>query len=74
MISGAIPAIVTCADRKVERRRLTSFSVADQPWQPGNTVIRTGNQGARVVSFIPIERLSEFVEEPVGGVLQVERI
>jgi hypothetical protein len=31
-----------------------------------------GNRRYRVVSVIPVERMSEFVDEPRGGVLEVE--
>jgi len=37
-------------------------------------VIAHGNRHYRVLSVIPVERLSEFVDEPVGGVLEVEPI
>jgi hypothetical protein len=37
---------------------------SDRAWQPHY----------RVLSVIPVERLSEFVDEPVGGVLEVEPI
>jgi hypothetical protein len=53
---------------------LESFKTAEQQWQPGDTVIAHGNRRYRVVSVIPVERISEFVDEPAGGVLQVERL
>ena len=53
---------------------LDSFQTAEQQWQTGDTVIAHGNRRYRVVSVIPVERLSEFVDEPDGGVLEVELI
>ena len=41
-------------------------------WQAGDEVIAHGNQWFRVVSLIPVERMAEFVDEPVGGLLEVE--
>ena len=35
-------------------------------------MIAHGNKWFRVVSVIPVERLAEFVDEPAGGVLEVE--
>jgi hypothetical protein len=35
-------------------------------------VIAQGNQWFRVVWVIPVERMAEFVDEPAGGVLEVE--
>jgi len=35
-------------------------------------VIAHGNERFRVVSVIPVERMAEFVDEPAGGVLEVE--
>lgn len=49
-----------------------SFETSEQRWQAGDTVIAHGNRRYRVVSVIPAERLAEFVDEPVGGMLQVE--
>jgi hypothetical protein len=37
----------------------------------GDTVIARGNRRYRVVSVIPVERVSEFIDEPAGGVLEV---
>ena len=38
----------------------------------GSRVIAHGNRHYRVLSVIPVERLSEFVDQPAGGVLEVE--
>jgi len=51
---------------------LGSFESAVPNWQPGDTVIAAGNVHYRVVSVIPLERISEFVDEPLNGVLEVE--
>jgi hypothetical protein len=37
-------------------------------------VIAAGNRHYRVVSVIPIELAAEFVDVPLNGVLEVERI
>jgi hypothetical protein len=51
---------------------LGSFETSEQRWQAGDTVIAQGNQWFRVVWVIPVERMAEFVDEPAGGVLEVE--
>lgn len=53
---------------------LETFETNEQRWQTGDTVIAHGNRRYRVVSVIPIERVSEFVDEPAGGVLEVEPV
>jgi hypothetical protein len=42
--------------------------------QSGYAVIAHGNRRYQVVSVVPVERLSEFVDEPADGVLEVERL
>lgn len=51
---------------------LETFKTSEQRWATGDTVIAHGNRQYRVVSVIPVERISEFVDEPAGGVLEVE--
>jgi len=51
---------------------LETFTTAEHRWATGDTVVAHGNRRYRVVSVIPIERISEFVDEPAGGVLEVE--
>jgi len=51
---------------------LESFETAQASWRTGDEVIAHGNRRYRVVSVIPVERLAEFVDEPIGGVLEVE--
>jgi hypothetical protein len=41
-------------------------------WQPGDTVIGSGNRRFRVTAVVPVERIAEFVDEPAYGVLVVE--
>jgi hypothetical protein len=53
---------------------LGSFQTSEQRWQAGDEVIAHGTQRFRVVSVIPVERMAEFVDEPEGGVLEVEPI
>jgi hypothetical protein len=50
---------------------LESFRTSEQRWQAGDTVIAHANRRYKVVSVIPVERISEFVDEPAGGVLEV---
>lgn len=51
---------------------LETFETSEQRWATGDTVIAHGNRRYRVVSVIPVERISEFVDEPAGGLLEVE--
>jgi len=51
---------------------LETLETSEQRWMTGDTVIAHGNRRYRVVSVIPGERMSEFVDEPAGGVLEVE--
>jgi hypothetical protein len=51
---------------------LETFQIAEQRWQTGDTLIAHGSRRYRVVSVIPGGRLSEFVDEPAGGLLEVE--
>ena len=51
---------------------LESFTTSEQRWTTGDPVIAHGNRRYKVVSVIPVERVSEFVDEPAGGVLEVE--
>jgi hypothetical protein len=46
---------------------LESFKTAEPRWQTGDTVIAHGNRHYRVVSVIPVERISEFADEPSAG-------
>jgi predicted phage terminase large subunit-like protein len=46
---------------------LETFETAEQRWATGDTVIAHGNRRYRVVSVIPVERLSEFVDDPAGA-------
>lgn len=41
---------------------LETFQTAEQRWATGDTVIAHGNRRYRVVSVIPVERMSEFVD------------
>jgi hypothetical protein len=43
---------------------LGSFTTSEQRWQAGGELIAHGNQWFRVVSVIPVERMSEFLDEP----------
>jgi hypothetical protein len=39
------------------------LETAEQRWQTGDTVVAHGNRRYRVVSVIPVEQISEFVDE-----------
>jgi hypothetical protein len=41
-------------------------------WQVGDTIIAHGNVHYRVTAVLPVERIGEFVDEPLYGVLEVE--
>ena len=41
-------------------------------WQPGDTVTATDHVQYRVRSVIPLERIAQFVDEPLNAVLEVE--
>jgi len=41
---------------------LQTFTTAEHRWATGDTVVVHGNRSYRVVSVIPVELISEFVE------------
>jgi hypothetical protein len=49
-----------------------SFESAVPNWDVGDPVILAGNRHFRVRATIPVERVAEFVDGPVCGVLEVE--
>jgi hypothetical protein len=49
-----------------------SIETNEGNWQAGDTVYAHGGRRYRVTAVIPIERIAEFVEEPLNGVLEVE--
>ena len=53
---------------------LGGFETAVPNWETGDTVIAAGNVHYRVVSVIPLDRIAEFVDEPLNGVLEVEPV
>jgi hypothetical protein len=53
---------------------LGGFETAVPNWQTGDTLIAAGNARYRVVAVIPLERISEFVDEPLNGVIAVEPV
>ena len=40
--------------------------------QPGDELLANGNLPYRIESMLPLERIAEFVDRPVNGVLKVE--
>jgi hypothetical protein len=57
-----------------DRDNLGGFESAVPNWQLGETLIAAGNVTYKVVSVIPLERISEFVDEPLNGVIAVEPV
>jgi hypothetical protein len=51
-----------------------AFVTAVPNWQPGD-VFRTGDgRRLRIVRMVPVERLEEFVDEPVYAIWEVEPV
>ena len=52
------------------------FGEAEYSHQPdvGDELIISGNRRVRVLAYVPVERISEFVDEPIYGVLEVEPV
>jgi hypothetical protein len=53
---------------------LGSIESNEGTWQPGDELRAHGNVRYRVTAVTPHERISEFVDEPMNGVLEVEPI
>ena len=51
---------------------LGSLESAVPDWQAGDTVAVADDVQYRVRSVIPLERIAEFVDDPLHGVLEVE--
>ena len=51
---------------------LGSIETSDLSLEPGDELLSSWNLPYRIVSVIPLERIAEFVDEPVNGVLEVE--
>ena len=49
-----------------------TFESAVPDWNVGDPVILAGNRHFRVTATIPVERMTEFVDEPLYRVLEVE--
>ena len=49
-----------------------SFESSVPDWNVGDPVILAGNRRYRVTGTIPVDRIAEFVDGPVYGVLEVE--
>ena len=49
-----------------------TFESAVPNWDVGDTVRLAGNRPFRVTATIAVETMSEFVDEPLYGVLEVE--
>jgi len=52
------------------------FGEAEYAYEPdvGDVIYLDGNRRARVTAFIPVERMGEFLDRPVYGVLEVEPV
>jgi hypothetical protein len=51
-----------------------SFETAVPDWSAGDTVIAAGNVHYRVASVIAVELAAEYVDGPLNGLLEVERL
>ena len=51
-----------------------TFESAVPNWNVGDTVRLAGNRPFRVTATIPIEKMSEFVDDALYGVLEVEPV
>ncbi len=51
---------------------LGSIESSDLNLEPGDELLSSWNLLYRIVSVIPLERIAEFVDEPVNRVLEVE--
>jgi len=60
------------APRRRCRDIFETFESAVPNWDVGDTVRLAGNRPFRVTATIPVEKMSEFVDEPLYGVLEVE--
>jgi hypothetical protein len=49
-----------------------SFESSRCDWQTGDELIASGNRRMRVAAVIPQERVAEFIDSPLAGILQVE--
>ena len=49
-----------------------TFESAVPNWDVDDTVILAGNRHFRVTATVPVERMAEFVDEPLYGLLEVE--
>ena len=54
------------------REQSLPFESARPNWDIGDPVILAGNRHFRLTATIPVERIAEFVHEPLNGVLEVE--
>jgi hypothetical protein len=48
------------------------YETADQSVQPGDEIRTDGNRRLRVLAVIPVAVISEFVDRPMYGALEVE--
>lgn len=51
-----------------------TFETSSSDWKVGNTLIADGNRRYKVTAIIPLERIAEFVDGALNGVLEVEPV
>jgi hypothetical protein len=51
-----------------------SFESSRCDWQAGDELRAAGNVRYRVTAVVPVERIAEFVERPLTGIIEVERL
>jgi hypothetical protein len=60
--------------RTVDGDDAGSFETAVQNWETGDTLIVGGNVEWRVLSVIPLQKVAEFTDSPLCGVIEVEPV
>ena len=51
-----------------------TFETSASDWHVGDTLIADGNRRYRVTAVIPLEKIAEFVDGALNGVLEVEPV
>jgi hypothetical protein len=49
-----------------------TFETSSSDWKVGDTVIADGNRRYKVTAVVPLEKIAEFVDGALNGVLEVE--
>jgi hypothetical protein len=49
-----------------------NLETSEANWRVGDVVVAHGNKRYRVTAVVPVERIAEFVDAPMNGVLEVQ--